>query len=321
MCSFWKYYDSLPKYQPLITMEPDMKFKKHTGTTASFYRRKRNWPEIGMDILFEVIGSILIALAVHNFALSAGFPMTGFSGISIILNRFFRIPIGISTIFLNIPVAILCGRLIGTSFLIKSFRCMVISSLFIDYIAPLLPSYQGMRLLAALVTGILGGVGYALIYMRNSSTGGADFLIMALKSKKPHLRLGTIAFLIDVGIIIVGGLLFRDFDGILYGMIVNYLFAVVVDKMFYGINSGKIAFIVTKQGKDICKLIEECSNRGSTILKSQGGYRMEDKQTVMVVSSSKQMYRILQEVTRKDKDAFIILLEAHEIHGKGFSVI
>ena len=113
-----------------------MKFKKHTGTTASFYRRKRNWPEIGMDILFEVIGSILIALAVHNFALSAGFPMTGFSGISIILNRFFRIPIGISTIFLNIPVAILCGRLIGTSFLIKSFRCMVISSLFIDYIAP-----------------------------------------------------------------------------------------------------------------------------------------------------------------------------------------
>lgn len=282
--------------------------------------KKEKLVQIGTDLLFETVGSLLIAIAIHNFAVSAGFPMTGFSGISIILNRFFRIPIGLSTILLNIPVAILCYRLIGKSFLLNSLRCMIISSLFIDYIAPLLPSYQGMRLLAALVTGILGGIGYALIYMRNSSTGGADFLIMAFKSKKPHLRLGTIAFLIDVGIIIIGGLLFRDFDGILYGMIVNYLFATVVDKVFYGINSAKIAFIVTKHGETICKTIEECSNRGSTILKSQGGYRMEDKQTVMVVSSSKQMYRILQEVRYKDKEAFIILSEAHEIHGNGFSV-
>lgn len=287
---------------------------------SQYILKKEKLVLIGTDLLFETVGSLLIAVAIHNFAVSAGFPMTGFSGIAIILNRFFRIPIGLSTILLNIPVAVLCYRLIGKSFLLNSLRCMIISSLFIDYIAPLLPSYQGMRLLAALVTGILGGIGYALIYMRNSSTGGADFLIMAFKSKKPHLRLGTIAFLIDVGIIIIGGLLFRDFDGILYGMIVNYLFATVVDKVFYGINSAKIAFIVTKHGETICRTIEECSNRGSTILKSQGGYRMEDKQTVMVVSSSKQMYRILQEVTHKDKEAFIILSEAHEIHGNGFSV-
>lgn len=290
-----------------------MKFKQNV--------KQSKYMRTATDLLFEVTGSALVALAVHNFALSAGFPMTGFSGIAIILNRFFRIPIGISTILLNIPVAFLCYRLIGRAFLFRSFRCMFISSFFIDYIAPLLPSYEGMRLLAAIVTGVLGGIGYALIYMRSSSTGGADFLIMAMKSIMPHLRLGTIAFLIDVGIIIIGGLLFQDFDGILYGMIVNYLFAVMVDKMFYGINSGKLAFIVTKHGKYICSLIEECSGRGSTILNSQGGYRQDEKDTVMVVCNSKQMYRILQEVTARDKEAFIILLEAHEIHGKGFSVL
>ncbi|MBQ9766534.1 MAG: YitT family protein [Lachnospiraceae bacterium] len=295
--------------------------KTRLATKCKALLTKETLLSIGTDLLFEIFGSLFIALAIHNFAVSAGFPMTGFSGIAIILNRFFQIPIGLTTILLNIPVAILCYRLIGGRFLMKSFRCMVISSLFIDYVAPLFPSYAGMRLLAALVTGVLGGIGYAMIYTRGSSTGGADFLIMAFKSQKPHLRLGTIAFLIDVGIIIAGGLLFRDFDGILYGMIVNYLFAVMVDKVFYGLNSAKIAFIVTNQGKTICKTIEECSNRGSTILKSQGGYRMEEKQTVMVVSNSKEMYRILQEVAHKDQDAFIILLEAHEIHGNGFSVI
>lgn len=283
--------------------------------------KHRTASHLATDLIYETGGSILIAVAVHNFALAAGFPMTGFSGIAIILNRFFRIPIGISTIALNIPVAILCYRLIGRDFLFKSLRCMVISSLLIDYAAPLFPFYNGSRLLAALVTGVVGGIGYAIIYTRGSSTGGADFLIMACKHLKPHLRLGTIAFLMDVGIIITGGILFRDFDGILYGLIVNYLFAVMVDKVFYGLNSGKLAFIVTKHGKKICDIIEECSNRGSTILKSQGGYRLEEKETVMVVSNSKQMYRILQGVTAYDKEAFIILLEAHEIHGKGFSVL
>lgn len=273
------------------------------------------------DLLYEITGSILIAVAVRNFALAAEFPMTGFSGIAIILNRFFQIPIGLSTILLNLPVVVLCYRRIGRSFLRKSFRCMILSSLFIDYLAPLFPFYTGSRLLAALVTGVLGGIGYAIIYTRGSSTGGADFLIMALKSINPHLRLGTIAFSIDIGIILTGGLLFRDFDGIIYGMLVSYLFAHMIDKVFYGINAGKLAFIVTKRGKEISNIIEECSNRGSTILKSRGGYRLEEKETVMVVSNSKQMYRILQQVTEYDREAFIILLEAHEIHGKGFRVL
>ena len=74
------------------------------------------------DLLCEILGSSFIAAAVHNFALAAEFPMTGFSGIAIILHRFLEIPIGISTIILNLPVAFLCYRRIGRSFLLKSFR-------------------------------------------------------------------------------------------------------------------------------------------------------------------------------------------------------
>lgn len=71
---------------------------------------------------------------------------------------------------------------------------MIVSSLIIDYVAPLFPVYQGDRLLAALCTGVFGGIGYAIIYTRNSSTGGSDFIIMAVKALRPHLSLGNIAF-------------------------------------------------------------------------------------------------------------------------------
>ena len=92
-----------------------------------------------IDFLFELVGSILTAAALYNFALQSGFPMTGFSGISFILYRLWKIPIGMSTIVLNIPVAILCARLIGKGFLFRSLRCMIMSSILVDYIAPLFP--------------------------------------------------------------------------------------------------------------------------------------------------------------------------------------
>ena len=169
--------------------------------------------ELLVQMMWELVGSIFVAIGIYNFAVQAKFPMTGFSGISIILYRLFNIPIGFSTILLNIPVAILCYKLLGKKFFISSIRCMILSSLIIDYVAPLFPVYQGDRLLAALCTGVFGGIGYAIIYTRNSSTGGSDFIIMAVKALRPHLSLGNIAFLSDVGIILVGGILFKDVDG------------------------------------------------------------------------------------------------------------
>lgn len=277
-------------------------------------RAKRIMKEIGM----EFIGSALIAVGLYNFAVTSEFPMTGFSGISLILNRLFHLPIGLTIIVLNIPVALLCYRLLGRGFFLRSLRCIVISSVMIDYVAPLLPVYTGSRMLSAICTGVLGGLGYALIYMQNSSTGGTDFVIMAVKAVKPYLSLGKIAFLSDIGIILLGGLIFRDIDGIIYGMIINFLFAVAVDKVVYGVNAGKMALIVTDYGKKVTDAIDECCGRGSTILPASGGYKQGKKQVVMCACNNKQMYFVQQKVKEVDENAFTIILESNEVHGEGF---
>lgn len=268
-----------------------------------------------------MLGSLLIAVALYNFALKAEFPMTGFSGVAMIFYRLFELPIGLTTMVLNIPVAIICYRLIGRDFLLKSIRCIIISSLMIDYIAPLLPVYQGGRMLAALVTGALGGIGYAVIYMRKSSTGGSDFIIMAVKAVRPHIKLGTIAFLSDIGIILIGGVIFRDVDGIIYGMIINLIFAMMVDRVMCGINSGKVGFVVTERGDEVCVLIERSSGRGSTILEARGGYLRGVKQVVMVACNSREMYQIEKAVRELDDNSFMIVMDSNEVHGEGFRVI
>lgn len=282
---------------------------------------KNKFHELIIQLLWELGGSVLIAIGIYNFAVQAAFPMTGFSGISIILYQLFNIPIGLSTILMNIPLAAICYKLLGRKFFISSLRCMFISSVVIDYLAPLFPVYTGSRLLAALCTGIFAGAGYALIYTRNSSTGGSDFIIMAVKALKPHLSVGKIAFCSDIGIILLGGILFKDVDGIIYGMIVNYIIAIVADKIMYGMNSGKMTLIVTEQGQKVCQIIDDCCQRGSTILHGEGGYQGNKKQVVMCACSNKEMYAVQQAVKDADPQSFMIVLESNEVHGEGFKMV
>jgi uncharacterized membrane-anchored protein YitT (DUF2179 family) len=225
------------------------------------------------DTAVELVGSVLTGIAIYNFAVPAAFPMTGFSGLALILYRLFSLPIGVMTIVLNIPVAILCYRLLGRQFFFKSLRCMVLSSLFIDYVAPLLPLYTGGRLLAAICTGVIGGLGYAMIYITNSSTGGSDFIVMAVKAVRPYVQLGKIIFITDAVIIGLGGLIFKDFDGVIYGLIIDYIYAIVTDKLMYGMNAGKLALVVTDYGKAAADKIDELCGRGTTIIEARGGYR------------------------------------------------
>ena len=270
------------------------------------------------DTLVEVLGSILTGVAIYNFAVPARFPMTGFSGLALIVYRLFELPIGVMTVVLNIPVAILCYRLLGRQFFFKSLRCMVISSVFIDYFAPLLPMYQGERLLAAICTGVLGGLGYALIYMRNSSTGGSDFIVMAVKAVRPHVQLGRIIFLTDAVIIGLGGLIFRDFDGVICGLIIDYIYAIVTDKIMYGMNAGKLALVVTDHGKAAAEKIDELCGRGATIIEARGAFRGDPRQMVVCACSTKEMLTVERAVRLVDPGAFTVILESNEVVGEGF---
>ncbi len=266
----------------------------------------------------EIVGSVLTGVAICNFAVPAAFPMTGFSGLALILYRLFGLPIGAVTVALNIPVAALCYRLLGRQFFFKSVRCMLLSSLFIDYIAPLLPAYAGGRLLAAVCTGVLGGIGYAIIYMRNSSTGGSDFVVMAVKAVRPHLELGKIIFATDAAIVLLGGVIFRDFDGVIYGLMIDFIYAEATNKIMYGMNAGKMAVVVTDYGQAVSGKIDELSRRGTTILQAQGGYKGERRDVVLCACSNKDMIHVERAVKAVDPRAFTVILESNEVLGEGF---
>ena len=272
-----------------------------------------------LDIGADLIGGILIALGIYNFALYANFPVAGFSGIAIILYHIFGLPIGIGTILLNVPVSIFCYKFLGKDFFFRSVKSMVISSLLMDYVAPLFPVYDGERLLAALCMGVLCGLGYALIFMRDSSTGGQDFITVSIRKIRPHLTLGVLTMIFDSTTILLGTLIvFHEIDGLLYGIIVTFLISTVMDHFMYGIYKGKLTFVVTEHGKAVVDAIDKISGRGATIVKGVGGYSLKEKDIVLCACNNKEMYQIKRRVHEIDPDAFTMIVESNEVVGEGF---
>ena len=148
----------------------------------------------------EIAGSFLGAVGTYNFAVSLKVPMTGITGVAMIFNRLYGLPLGWMTLILNVPLALLCIRVLGKKFFLRSIRCMLCLSLMVDYVAPRLPVYDGDRLLAALGAGVLSGLGYGLIYKQNSSSGGTDFLTVAFKTHFRHISMGTLEFVTAIAV-------------------------------------------------------------------------------------------------------------------------
>lgn len=285
-----------------------------TSHSKIWYAKK--W---SLDIFVDILGGIFIALGTYNFAAAAEFPMVGVNGIALIFYHLWGLPIGRTAMILNIPIAFLCFKVLGRQFFLRSVRTIFITSFLMDYAAPLFPLYQGDRILAAICAGILSGLGFAFIYMRDSSTGGADFIILSLKSLYPHLTIGKISFALDAVIVLLGVLIVsKDIDSLIYGMIISFLLSTMVDKVMYGISAGKLALIVTDYAPEVAAEIDRTTGRGSTFLKAQGSYSKEDKNVVLCACNNKQMYGIRSVVKELDPDAFVIIMESNEVLGEGF---
>lgn len=271
-----------------------------------------------VNLLLEILGCFISAAGIYSFAVAAEVPVTGIAGICAILYRLFGVPMGLSNVLINVPIVLLSYKLLGRSFLLRSLRCMILFAVFTDYLLPVMPVYTGNRLLATICGGVVGGIGDALIYMQNSSTGGVDFITMAIKAKHPHLPFGNLTFGAALAVILLNGVVFCDVDSIIYGLMFNFIVAAVINKMMFGFSSSMLALIVTDNGKAACEEIDRVADRGSTILQGRGGYGGQPKDVVLCACSNKQLYEIEHAMQVLDPGCFIIMLQSNEVQGEGF---
>ena len=270
------------------------------------------------DVIIWLFGTVMYALGVNIFATPNNIAQGGFTGISIILNYFFKFPIGLAIFILNIPLFIIAAKKFGKAFIIKTVVVTALMSVVIDVTAGFLPIYTGDRFLASLFCGLLIGGGLALIFLRGATSGGTDILAKLLRLKWQHLSMGRVILAVDLVVITLSGFAFKSLESALYALIAIYTSTRVIDVIIYGAGNGKVLFTVTKKSDEITRNITEKLQRGVTVLPVTGGYTNEQKSMIICAVRSAEVSKLNSIINQADKNAFTIVSEAGEILGEGF---
>ena len=269
-------------------------------------------------LLYDIAGSVFYAVGVYTFAKAGDFAPGGITGLALIINYIYKLPVGITTFLLNIPLIFISLKYTGKNFVLKSLKSMIMSTVFLDVIFPRFPLYSGNRFVTAFFSGIFIGIGMALFYMHGSSSGGTDFITMSVKAVKPHLSIGTLTMGIDVVIILMGFPVFGSVDSVLYGMVSTIIFSVTIDRIMYGFGGESLVIIVTDKGKEIATEVSQRTGRGSTELSAIGSYSHTQRQIILCACSKTQAYTVKSISKDIDGNAFIMISKTSEVYGEGF---
>lgn len=272
-----------------------------------------------LSFLIITLGAAVFAVGFVWFYQPNNIASGGLTGFAQIIHYLFEgIPIGVAVIVMNIPLFLLGWKLIGGKLLIGSLWAMFISSVIIDVIAPL-PIWKPMDpILAAIFGGVCMGLSLGLIIQQGSTTGGTDLLARLLKLKLAWLPMGKLLLIIDLVVIVLVAVVFGELSAMLYGAVAMYISSLVMDGVLYGLDTAKVAYIISDRNEEIRQILVHELDKGVTVLSGEGGYSGAEKKVLMCAFKQKEIAVIKAAVKELDPDAFLIVCNAHEVLGEGF---
>lgn len=274
--------------------------------------------QIALDLLCDVACGILNGISVAMFTAPNRIAPGGVTGIATIINFLFGLPIGTGAMLINIPLLFVAYKILGRRFTLLTLKSTFIMSLFIDLCAMFLPPYQGNLLLAAMFGGATGGIGLGLVFMRGSTTGGTDILCRLAKLKFPHMPFGKVLLVLDGFVIVAAAVVYQNIESALYALVTILASSKMIDMILYGLDKGKVVYVVSACNREIAKAIIEEMDRSATLLKSVGAYSQKDQEMLMCAVRDDQYPLLKKIVLQIDKNAFMIVADAGEILGEGW---
>ena len=288
------------------------RFRKFREYISLRVRRKDFWLAYAQIL----IGCVLGAAAYPLFLTPSHIAPGGLTGVAIIVNYLWNLPVGTVSLVLNIPLFIAGYRRMGKVFAFRSLIATFLFSLLID-ILPLEPMTDD-PLLNTLFGGVLLGVGLGFIMRGGATTGGTDMLAKIVHRRLQFISTGVFLFFFDFIVVLASGAAVGTTEA-LYAMINIYVSSRVIDAVVMGFSGNKACLIISDAWEKIMRRIMAEMDRGVTLLSSRGGYTGRERPTLYCVIGRAEIMALKRIVREEDESAFLTVMDAHEAIGDGFS--
>ncbi len=269
---------------------------------------------------YIIIGALMLAVGYVFFITPHKIVPGGIFGISIVLYHKFGIPIGVMSLAFNIPLTLLGTKILGPKFGVKTVTGFVLTAVFID----LLTYYNGTKplvpndiLLSSIFGGLLIGAGVGLLFKARATAGGTSIIALILE-KYTYMPLSQLTLIVDSIIVSLSLVAFQDWTIPLYSLLVIYILAKTIDVVLQGAAGQKAVIIFSDKYEEIGKVLINNIQRGATLFEATGMYSNNEKKVVFSVMGRREAEILKMHVRRIDPKAFVTVIEATEILGKGF---
>ena len=274
------------------------------------------------EYFFATVGTFITALGLVIFLIPSNIAAGGVSGLSIILNHFVPISVGVWMYILNGLLFLIAFLTIGFDFSAKTIYCTFVLNFFVDFLDrfSIVPKYSGEDLFIVVFFGdILTALGMAITFSQNASTGGTD-IIARIFNRYLGTSLGTTLLFVDFTIGALAGVSFSARTG-MYSILAIIINGLSIDFIMHGLELSSEVFIISSKNKKIASFVLNKLERGATYIPAKGAYTGMDREVLMVVVKRRELNELIRHIRKLDPSAFVIIKEVRQVLGEGFKRI
>lgn len=273
------------------------------------------------DIALIVLGTSVYGFGLVYLNIPNDLAEGGVTGITLIMRALWDINPAYSTLILNIPIILLGGKILGRRSLVYTVIGTFGLSFWLGFwqTVPLLIDLQHDLLIVALLAGLIAGIGSGVVYKVGGTTGGVDVLARILE-KNFGITIGRSLLIFDVFVLLLS-LTYIDLKRMMYTLIFSYVFARVIDSILDGGYSAKGIIVISNHSEEIAPILMNELERGVTFLNGEGAYSGGNKRIIYMVVSGREISEVKRIVADFDQQAFVSVINVHEVEGEGFTYL
>ena len=267
------------------------------------------------EFLIITVGTAIIAAAVYFFMLPSHVTVGSASALALVISNFVPLPVSAITFLLNMVLLIIGFLLIGPEFGIKTVYASILLPAVMRIYEVVFPDFQSVTqdpFLDVLCYILVVGIGLALLFSCNASSGGLD-IVAKLLNRYLRMDLGQ-AMSVSGMLVALSSALCYDKKTVVLSVLGTYFGGLVVDHFIFGLNIKRKVCIISPKVEEITEFILHDLHSGCSLYDVIGAYDKTIRREINVIVD-KQEYRALMDYMRKtDPKAFITVYSVNEIN-------
>lgn len=267
-------------------------------------------------LLSTTVGTALTCFALVALVLPYKFAGSGVTGIALITNYLWGIsPAWFITVG-NTLLLLWGWRDLSTRFALWTLYVTVLTSLMVPLFEYFhYPTIDNV-MLAAILAGVVGGLGFGMLFRVDACSGGTDIVVMAAK-KRWGVDVGSMSFAINITILLCSFAVV-SLEQMLLGALLLYIETLVIDNVVHSFHRRTQMLVISARHEEIADFIMTELERTATLIPARGAYRGASVEMLLVVLPRRQVPPLKRFIASVDPTAFVILSDVSEVVGEGF---